>query len=365
MPSTPLTPPHPALARFPRPKILTRRRSRCHERCQTGWRRPPLRRQRGPELRGRAARRSPGRRTGPSPPVGPATAHRPWLGHTGAARSVGTRVLTDPCSSGGSGSAGARQGRPRRLISLRSASPAGPVDLLLLPRPWTTPISAPPPFPRPAGRGASWQPDLVRRRRCMSSTGGSRWRSMEYGGVDRRCHRGARLVTDRTAGRRYCCRRTGGVLFAGDTAYTDAFRRLTAGPDRPRDPADRRLRPLDLQPRHSRAAWRMFQDAEAEHLPPIHHSTFRLSREPPEPVASARRRGRSAIGRVDRGDRPERAAPEGGHFLVKPGPGIGACSFSAKSGAGRRRYRFAGYSTVTDLARLRGWSTLHPRATAT
>jgi acetyltransferase-like isoleucine patch superfamily enzyme len=37
----------------------------------------------------------------------------------------------------------------------------------------------------------------------------------------------------------------------------------------------------------------------------------------------------------------------------------------AKCGAARRRYRFAGYSTVTDLARLRGWSTLHPRATAT
>jgi hypothetical protein len=37
----------------------------------------------------------------------------------------------------------------------------------------------------------------------------------------------------------------------------------------------------------------------------------------------------------------------------------------AKRGAARRRYRFAGYSTVTDLARLRGWSTLHPRATAT
>jgi L-ascorbate metabolism protein UlaG (beta-lactamase superfamily) len=32
-------------------------------------------------------------------------------------------------------------------------------------------------------------------------------------------------------------------------------------------------------------AWRMFQDARAEYLLPIHHSTFRLSREPvDEPV---------------------------------------------------------------------------------
>ena len=30
-----------------------------------------------------------------------------------------------------------------------------------------------------------------------------------------------------------------------------------------------------------------------------------------------------------------------------------------------RRYQFAGYSTVTDLARFLGWSTLQPRLTAT
>jgi hypothetical protein len=30
-----------------------------------------------------------------------------------------------------------------------------------------------------------------------------------------------------------------------------------------------------------------------------------------------------------------------------------------------RRYHFADYSTVTDLARFLGWSTLQPRLTAT
>jgi hypothetical protein len=48
-----------------------------------------------------------------------------------------------------------------------------------------------------------------------------------------------------------------------------------------------------------------------------------------------------------------------------PGYHRGPGSHSAKNGAGRRRYQFAGYSTVTDLARFLGWSTLHPRATAT
>jgi hypothetical protein len=53
--------------------------------------------------------------------------------------------------------------------------------------------------------------------------------------------------------------------------------------------------------------------------------------------------------------------------MNEPGPRRfrGPGSQSAKTGAGRRRYQFAGYSTVTDLARFLGWSTLHPRATAT
>ena len=37
----------------------------------------------------------------------------------------------------------------------------------------------------------------------------------------------------------------------------------------------------------------------------------------------------------------------------------------AKYGGVWRRYQFAGYSTVTDLAKFRGWSTLQPRLTAT
>jgi hypothetical protein len=44
---------------------------------------------------------------------------------------------------------------------------------------------------------------------------------------------------------------------------------------------------------------------------------------------------------------------------------IGGFEQVAKYDGVWRRYQFAGYSTVTDLARLRGWSTLQPRLTAT
>jgi L-ascorbate metabolism protein UlaG (beta-lactamase superfamily) len=76
------------------------------------------------------------------------------------------------------------------------------------------------------------------------------------------------------------------VLFAGDTAYTDAFRRLAG-----REPISLAILPIGAYDpwiyNHAtpEQAWRMFQDAEADHLLPIHHSTFRLSREPQdEPV---------------------------------------------------------------------------------
>src|SRR3954447_14829713 len=44
---------------------------------------------------------------------------------------------------------------------------------------------------------------------------------------------------------------------------------------------------------------------------------------------------------------------------------VGASEETAKYDGVGRRYQFAGYSTVTDLARFLGWSTLQPRLTAT
>ena len=77
-----------------------------------------------------------------------------------------------------------------------------------------------------------------------------------------------------------------GNLRGGDTAYTEAFAAL-----RGRGPVDLAILPIGAYDpwitSHAspEEAWRMFQALGAEYLLPIHHSTFRLSREPmDEPV---------------------------------------------------------------------------------
>lgn len=71
------------------------------------------------------------------------------------------------------------------------------------------------------------------------------------------------------------------VLFAGDTAFTDAFRPL-----RSTRPIDLAIMPIGaynpMVHRHCtpEQAWRMAADAGAEHFLPVHHQTFRLSFEP-------------------------------------------------------------------------------------
>jgi L-ascorbate metabolism protein UlaG (beta-lactamase superfamily) len=96
-------------------------------------------------------------------------------------------------------------------------------------------------------------------------------------------HWGARMVTDRHRGwGGYLLRKAGRtVLFGGDTAYTDAFDRLAA-----RGSVDLAILPIGAYDpwvtSHAspEEAWRMFQALGAEYFFPIHHSTFRLSREP-------------------------------------------------------------------------------------
>ena len=77
------------------------------------------------------------------------------------------------------------------------------------------------------------------------------------------------------------------LLFGGDTAYTQSFRRACAG---------RKIHvavlPIGGYHPYIRAhaspeqAWQMFLEIEADYLVPIHHQTFVLSNEPPtEPLA--------------------------------------------------------------------------------
>lgn len=72
------------------------------------------------------------------------------------------------------------------------------------------------------------------------------------------------------------------VLFAGDTALTDRFRTLASEPRRT-DLAIFGIGAYDPWI-HNHASpeqvWTMFQESGAEHLLPMHHSTFKLSDEP-------------------------------------------------------------------------------------
>jgi L-ascorbate metabolism protein UlaG (beta-lactamase superfamily) len=71
------------------------------------------------------------------------------------------------------------------------------------------------------------------------------------------------------------------VVFGGDTAMTDTFRAVRSS-----KPVDLAIMPIGAYDPwihvhcNPEEAWRMGQDCNAEHLLPVHHQTFRLSREP-------------------------------------------------------------------------------------
>jgi len=98
-------------------------------------------------------------------------------------------------------------------------------------------------------------------------------------------HWGQRLPWGRSAGyNAYLLERNGrAILFGGDTAYTDSFRRLCA--DRRIDVA---ILPIGGYAPYIRVhaspeqTWQMFCDMGASFLIPIHHQTFILSFEPPD-----------------------------------------------------------------------------------
>ena len=101
-------------------------------------------------------------------------------------------------------------------------------------------------------------------------------------------HWGARMITDTQRGYGgYLLQKEGRtVLFAGDTAYTDALTPLGR-----RARIDLAILPIGAYDpwiaNHAspEQAWAMFKALGAEYVLPVHHSTFRLSREPvDEPI---------------------------------------------------------------------------------
>jgi len=71
------------------------------------------------------------------------------------------------------------------------------------------------------------------------------------------------------------------VVFGGDTAFTDSFKSVRA-----KKPVDLAILPVGAYDPwihvhcNPEQAWHMGADCGAEHLLPVHHQTFRLSREP-------------------------------------------------------------------------------------
>lgn len=236
----------------------------------------------------------------------PAAPHRPdprswtddrltaaWLGHATVLLDLyGTWIVTDPVLEArvGIGHGRAKLG-PRRLVkpALR-ARELPPLDLLLLSHAHMdhtdlgTLRSLPRDVPVVVQDGNR---DLVRRFQRVEELG---WgESAEVDGVTVESvevrHWGARMVTDRHRGYGGYLLTKGDrtVLFAGDTAYTDAFDRLGE-----RVKVDLAILPIGAYDpwiaNHAspEQAWRMFKGLGAEYLLPVHHSTFRLSREPVE-----------------------------------------------------------------------------------
>ncbi len=219
-----------------------------------------------------------------------------WLGHaTVLGNFFGSWFLTDPALETriGIGRGVAKFG-PRRLIApALGPRELPPLDLLLLSHAHMdhtdlgTLASLPRDVPvvvQPGNR------DLVRRfRRVDELAWGDR---IEIAGIEIESvevrHWGARMITDRHRGYGgYVLRRQGRtIVFAGDTAYTD-----TLTPVGRRGPVDLAVLPIGAYDpwiaNHAspEQAWRMAQDLRARHVLPIHHSTFRLSREPmDEPI---------------------------------------------------------------------------------
>lgn len=220
-----------------------------------------------------------------------------WLGHaTVLGNFFGTWFLTDPALEArvGVGRGFAKFG-PRRLVEPALRPRELPeIRLLLLSHAHMdhTDLGTLRALPRDthvivqAGNR-----DLVRRfRRVDELQWGERVTvdGVEIESVEVR-HWGARMITDRHRGYGgYVLRKHGRtIVFAGDTAYTD-----TLAPIGARGPVDLAILPIGAYDpwiyNHAtpEQAWAMAAAMSAAHLLPIHHATFRLSREPvDEPIA--------------------------------------------------------------------------------
>ena len=231
----------------------------------------------------------------PDPRAWPDTGlHAAWLGHSTVLLKVdGTTILTDPVFSD---RAGLSLG-PVTLGLKRLVAPALPlsrlpqVDLIVLSHAHMDHFDVPT-LRLLEGRRTSVvtayrTSDLLRPRRYRevremrwgdrTRVGAAELRALEVN------HWGARVRTDVYRGYNGYLIEVGRyrILFAGDTAITQAFRAV-----RTSKPVDLAIMPIGAYNPWihyhctPEQAWQMGNDAGAERFIPVHHQTFQLSREP-------------------------------------------------------------------------------------
>lgn len=225
--------------------------------------------------------------------------HAAWLGHSTVLMKIdGVTVLTDPVFSTRAGidllffTVGVK-----RLVNPALTLPAlPPIDLILVSHAHMDHLDVPS-LRALENKGtrvitATETSDLFRPERYQSlqelgwnestQAGAARVTGLEVN------HWGARMRTDTYRGYNGYLVEVGKrqVLFAGDTANTDAFRRLpgAARPDLAIFPIGA-YNPWIYAHCTPEQAWRMANEARAEVVLPVHHQTFSLSREPlTEPI---------------------------------------------------------------------------------
>jgi Predicted Zn-dependent hydrolases of the beta-lactamase fold len=223
-----------------------------------------------------------------------------WLGHaTVLINFYGTWLLTDPAlrTHVGVSVAGMTFG-PRRLVQpALSIKELPPLDAVLVSHAHMDHCDLGTLKRLPRRTHAVVQrnnQDLVRRFREVSSlawgdaveTNGARIEAIEVN------HWGARKLTDshRGYGGFLITKQGRALVFGGDTAYTKAFARL-----RQRVKIDLAMLPIGAYDPYVYAhanpeqAWAMRREMGAKYILPMHHKTFRLSREPVnEPITRLR-----------------------------------------------------------------------------
>jgi len=244
--------------------------------------------------------------------------HAAWIGHSTVLLKIeGVTILTDPVFSS---RAGIRLG-PVTLGIKRIVAPAldaralPSIDIILLSHAHMDHFDLPS-LRRLASRSttvvtAARTADLLRRRRFAGVRELPWGAGTHLGALEVKAfpvkHWGARVRSDSYRGYNGYILQVGSyrVLFGGDTAMTDGFRAL-----RTSRPYDLAIMPVGAYNPWihyhctPEQAWSMANDAGFEHFLPVHHQTFRLSREPfTEPIervyaAAGRHTDRVAVGAI-------------------------------------------------------------------